>query len=124
MGFFSTLKMIAGNMLEVKNLDMGSDIFIATICGFEPLHVSPSIKRPVSEHVKNLYLNNLGPKLTVEDIALSKLTLYAMAFNDGSRDCKEIRRGIEKMLSMGENSARGDIRLDARMVLAQDGWGE
>lgn len=101
MGFFSALGAVAGNWMEVKALDAQSDLHISNICKFDPLRVKGLLRKQVSEAVKQMIINRLGPQYTVEDVALMKLLMYGKVFVDshGTSDenCQNIIKGIKRL---------------------------
>lgn len=119
MGFFSSLGIAAGNWMEFKSLDSGSDLHIANICKFEPLHVDGKLRKAISDATKQLMVSNVGPQYSVEDVALAKLLMYCRVFLDhyGASDvnCQNMAKGIRKLLD--SENINSSISLEARMFV-------
>ena len=100
MGLFSMFTSATGNLFEIKNLDTGSDMLIATVCKFEPLNVRKEFKREITEHIKHLYLNNFEEPYTNSEVAVIKLIKYCELSKSHPNILKELQTGIRKIIQM------------------------
>lgn len=100
MGFFSMFATATGNLLDIKTLDIGSDMLIATVCQFEPLNVRKEFKKEISEHIKHLYINNIEEPYTNSEVAVIKLIIYCELSKSYPNILKELQIGIRKIMQM------------------------
>ena len=103
MGIFSRVAMAAGNLLEIKNLDIGSDMLITTVCNFEPLNVRTEYKKEITNYIKQLFVSNNDVAYTNSEVALIKLVMYCEMSKSHPKIYKELQIGIKKIMQMEEN---------------------
>lgn len=119
MGIFSTIGMVAGNWLEIKNLDLDSDVLISNICKFDPHSVRSEVKKLMTQEVTNMWRTNMGAPYTSKEIALQKLIMYSSLFasyEETEKQFQEVQKGMQKLVHIGDD-IRVDIKLAARVAI-------
>lgn len=120
MGFFTELKEAAGNWLELKNLDLQSDMLISSVSGFETVNVKNDFRKMLWQEIQFSILNSSFEKYDVETVALIKmLRYYRMSGDDPvSLSIKEkLTSGIQKLRKLKGDDLDPAVLLEIYAVL-------
>lgn len=119
MAFFDDLKLLAGNWLELKNLDLQSDMLISSVCGFETLNVRANFRKKLWESIRNKILNSPRDTYDVETIAIMKMLLYYKGLGHDQLSLSlelKLREGIRKLRLMKGEGLNPSVSLEIYAV--------
>jgi hypothetical protein len=115
MGFFSNLGAGLANKLELKTLDVESDMFLASVAKFDPLLVDNGTRKKVTALIESECLNSIdGGFYTVPEAALRKLNIYRQVFERQPDVLERIRLASGRVLDKFPGEIRGSISLDSQ----------
>ncbi len=116
MSTLGLLKTVAGNMLDIKKLQLGADIMINNHVDATTLYFPSHVRKQANELVKNYYLSRSHNTFNECDAAMMKLALYFRVAEETEQEkvLPLIGNCISKIRQMHDGSICPDISLIVR----------